>query len=368
VPFRVVFNHGLVRDRYGKKMSKSFGNVIDPLDLIDRHGADALRFALLRAATPGQDVPLAEEWVEGARRFVTKLWNASRLVLGRMAATPGPARAVPADADLADEDRWILSRLEATRAAADEAFDEYDLGRAARVLYHFVWDEFCDWYLELAKLREDEAAPAVLAHVLDTALRLLHPVMPFVTEELWRTLSDADDATSLARAPWPVPAPERVDVAADARMVALQDTVTALRRFRADHGLPPATPIEVAAVASDGHRAVLTDAGEALRRLAGVRSWTFVDAQPAGPVGKVVVPGAELYVPLGGLVDLDEERGRLAKELAKAESEVTRAERKLGNAGFVAKASPEVVQAERDKRERWASTVATLRAQVELLG
>jgi valyl-tRNA synthetase len=220
-------------------MSKSFGNVIDPLGLIDRYGADALRFALLRAATPGQDVPMAEEWVEGARRFANKLWNAARFVL--MQTGPASAAATPElPGDLPLEDRWILSRLEATRALCDDAYAAYDLARASRALYHFVWDEYCDWYLELAKLRSDAAANRVLTHVLDQALRMLHPIMPFVTEEIWQALQEPRDGSALMRSDWVQPAPERRDEHAEAQFRALQEVVSALRRFRADHGLATA--------------------------------------------------------------------------------------------------------------------------------
>ncbi|MBW3652803.1 MAG: class I tRNA ligase family protein [Actinobacteria bacterium] len=306
VPFNTVMNHGLVRDRFGKKMSKSFGNVIDPLELIDAYGADALRFALLRAASPGQDVPLAEEWVKGARNFANKLWNAGRFVLAKL-----PDRPATADLDsleLEVEDRWILSRLETARAATDEAYACYDLGRAAQTLYHFLWDEFCDWYLELIKLRSDAAVPAVLTTVLDVALRLLHPIMPFVTEELWRTLQGGGEVT-LVRASWPEAAAQRRNESAEDAMATLQETVTALRRFRAVHGLVPSRRIDVTAVAGEPQRSLLADGVRAISRLAGVDTWDFAaDAAAAesGPVGKVVIPGAELFIPLAGVVDLDD--------------------------------------------------------------
>jgi len=367
VPFRTVFNHGMVRDRAGKKMTKSVGNVVDPLEFIDRYGADALRFALLRAAAPGQDVPLAQEWVEGARRFANKLWNAARFVL-RQAGDVRPSAGLPGTGELELEDRWILSRLEAARAEVDRAYEAYDLAAGARALYAFVWDEYCDWYLELAKLRDDRAARQVLVGVLDTTLRLLHPFTPFVTEELWRTLVAADDDSALMRADWPAPAPQRVDPEAEAGVAALQEVVTALRRFRADHSLRPSAKLTVLAVAD--REALFTSALGGVRRLAGVGEWTFSEAavDVPGPVGKVVVTGAELYIPLEGLVNLAEERTRLARELAKAQGEAERARRKLANPGFVAKAAPELVAAERDKLTTWEGVAGTLRAQLGLLG
>ncbi len=362
VPFGVVLNHGLVRDRHGKKMSKSFGNVVDPLELIDRYGADALRFALLRAARPGADVPLAEEWVEGARRFANKLWNAARLVLGRVG--PGASREVPAHG-LQLEDRWILSRLEATRAVVDDAMGGYDLGRAAEALYHFTWDEYCDWYLELTKSRDDEAADRVLAHVLDVVLRLLHPIAPFVTEELWRTLVAASDAATLTRAAWPAPAPERADPAAEQGLAALQDAVAALRRFRTEAGVASAKRLPVVAVGAGAPP--LAEAG-AFSRLA--RADLEVAAAPPQGValGRVVLDSVELFVPLEGLVDLDAERARVRRELQAAQAELRRAEGKLGNSRFVANAAPQVVQAERDKLQRWQQVVGVLDGQLRLLG
>ncbi|MPZ74822.1 MAG: valine--tRNA ligase, partial [Nitriliruptorales bacterium] len=368
VPFHTVMNHGLVRDRYGKKMSKSFGNVIDPLELIDRYGADALRFALLRAASPGQDVPLAEEWVEGARRFANKLWNAARFVFSQL--PDGTAARESVDAvDLQPEDSWILSRLEAARAAADEAYACYDVGRASQTLYHFIWDEFCDWYLELVKQRTDPGAGAVLTTVMDVALRLLHPIMPFVTEELWRTLHGGGEVT-LVRAAWPVAMPQRRDETAERRLAILQDAVTALRRFRADHGLAPSQRIDVIAVTGPEQRALLAEGVEAVRRLVGVTTWSFADDAgdiDAHPVGKVVMPGGELFVPLTGLIDLDEERARLQRQLDNANGELERAERKLSNDSFVAKAPQPVVAAERRKVEDWRVAISKLTAQLDEL-
>ncbi|MPZ87805.1 MAG: valine--tRNA ligase [Nitriliruptorales bacterium] len=374
VPFRIVFNHGMVRDGQGKKMSKSFGNVIDPMVFIDAYGADALRFALLRAANPGQDAPLAEEWVEGARRFANKLWNAARFVLQILGGRV-PER--PEGVALTLEDHWILSRLEASRAEVDEAMTEWDLGRVARLAYHFVWDEYCDWYLEMAKLRtgamaagaDADAARWTLAHVLDQALRLLHPLMPFVTEEIWRTLHDADEDATIMRAAWPEPAPTHRHAGTEDQFAAVQQAVVALRRFRAAHQLFPAARLTVIAVAGPGRQRVLSAGVAGIQRLAGVDSWTFADAAPSqGALGRIMLDGVELFVPLAGLIDLDEERARLVKERERADNEVTRARRKLGNAQFVAKAPAEVVQAERDKLAQWEQVRATLASQLDLLG
>ncbi len=369
VPFRVVFNHGMVRDRHGKKMSKSFGNVIDPVEFIEEYGADALRFALVRSASPGQDVPLAEEWVEGARRFCNKLWNAARFVLTDLGDV-SPDEGLPETMEL--EDRWILSRLESARASVDAALADYDLAAVSRALYHFVWDEYCDWYLELAKLRDDRGARRVLAVVLDEALRMLHPITPFVTEELWQALhgrpgdkasDDGQSARALIVEPWPAPAPGRRDADAEAQFEAVREAVTELRRFRADHGLSPARRLSVVAVLGAERAAVLEGGLDGIRRLAGVDSWRFDDAGSSGPAGKVAVTGGELHVPLEGLIDLDGERERISRELEKAEAELRRARTKLANDSFVSKAPEPVVRAEREKADEWARTIERLTAQ-----
>jgi valyl-tRNA synthetase len=376
VPFRTVLNHGLVRDAAGKKMSKAFGNVIDPLDLIDRYGADALRYALLRAASPGQDVPLAEEWVEGGRRFANKLWNVARLVVDRAGVGRDggvtPAEGLPADAELRLEDRWILSRLEAARAEADAAYGALDVAPATRVLYHFIWDELADWYLELAKLRDDRACGQVLVTVLDQALRLLHPVMPFVTEAIWRTLhglAPTDTGTALMRAAWPGPL-RGADAEAERAFGLVQEAVGELRRLRAEYGITPATKVDVTAACSGPVREALRAGAEGIQRLAGVGDLRLVDPDPDRPapqglVGTVLVADAELSVDLHGIVDLAAERDRLRRELADAEAELRRAQGKLANDGFVARAPEAVVAAERQKVADWTEAVAKLRAQVQ---
>ncbi len=370
VPFHTVLNHGLVRDAHGKKMSKSFGNVIDPLDLIATYGADALRYALLRAAPPGQDVPLAEEWVEGGRRFANKLWNVARLVIDRAGiGTPEGVsvdEGLPADADLRLEDRWILARLEAAQQVADAAYDANDIAPAARGMYHFIWDELADWYLELAKLRDDRASKQVLVTVLDAALRLLHPVMPFVTEQIWRSLhglTPADTDVALMRSAWPGTL-RGADAAAEQGFAVVQEVVTELRKLRAEYDIPPKQRITVSAVASGEVRAAMDAGQDGIQRLAGVDVLSFDSAAPDGLVGKVLAAGAELYVSLDGIVDLAEERARLERELADAQGEKRRAEGKLSNDSFVSKAPEAVVAAERQKVADWTEAIAKLTEQI----
>jgi valyl-tRNA synthetase len=383
-PFDVVAIHGMVRDAQGKKMSKSFGNVIDPIELMDRYGTDALRFALIRGANPGGDVPLAEEWVEGARNFANKLWNLGRFVLGvlgesgdaRVPGGPGGARrtepAPPVSRALAD--RWLLSRLEATRAAVTVAYDAYDPAEAARLLHAFAWSELADWAVELAKPRlaaggEDAAtAGATLAYALDVTVRLLHPVMPFVTEELGRALTGAETITL---GPWPAGRPGDHDQDAEAGMAFLQEVIVAMRRFRAEHRVPPSARPRLAVLpAGDRQAAVLRSEAESIRRLARLEAVEVVAAAPSGlPVAKLLVAGAELYLPLEGLLDLDEERARLDRELATLDAERARAEAKLANRAFVEKAPAAVVAKARERLAEVEQALAKVRAQqAELAG
>ncbi len=233
VPFTDVFLHGLIRDESGRKMSKSKGNVIDPLDWLDIFGADALRFTLARGASPGGDLSVGEDAVRASRNFVTKLFNATRFALLN-GARPAP---LPDFTDLTEADRWILGRLEEVRAEVDSALDGYEFSRACEALYHFTWDEFCDWYVELAKVQLADGrahTTAVLAEVLDTLLRLLHPVIPFVTEALWQALTGGE---SLVIADWPKPSGIALDPAVSQRISDMQKQVTEIRRFRSDQGL-----------------------------------------------------------------------------------------------------------------------------------
>ena len=240
-PFDVVALHGMVRDQHGKKMSKSFGNVVDPLDWIDRFGADATRFTLARGANPGSDVPVSEEWCQGSRNFCNKLWNATRFALMNGAHTS--TAPLPEPSELSTVDRWILSRLQHVTAEVDEQFEAFEFAKVCDVLYHFAWDDVCDWYVELAKPVLAEGGPAadatrrVLGHVLDQLLRLLHPVIPFVTEELWTALTGGETVMTrrlAGRRPYAGRRRRR-----GARSAALQRVVTEVRRFRSDQGLRP---------------------------------------------------------------------------------------------------------------------------------
>jgi valyl-tRNA synthetase len=321
-------------------MSKSFGNVVDPLDWIERFGADATRFTLARGANPGADVPISEEWAQGARNFCNKLWNATRFALLNGANTDGE---LPPPEQLSTVDRWILSRLQHVIDEVDEQFDRYELAKVCDTLYHFAWDEVCDWYLELSKpvVGSSPQTRRVLGHVLDQLLRLLHPIVPFVTEELWTALTRQD---SVVVAAWPAPDKSYVDDAAEAELAALQRVVTEVRRFRSDQGLKPAQRVAA-------RLAGLPGAGLAEHEPL-IRSLARLDPAGAGfaPSARLAVSGGvAVELDTRGAIDVAAERGRLAKDRAVAEKERAGALAKLGNEAFLAKAPAHVVAGIRDR-------------------
>ena len=368
VPFRVIYNHGMVRDQYGKKMSKSFGNVIDPLEFIDEFGADALRFALFQHSSPGTDVPLAPEWVEGAKRFTNKLWNIVGFGL-RVLDDVRPGDLPPRD-QLALEDRWILSTLERTRAQIEDAYATWDYARISGALYHLAWDEVADWYLEAVKARvygDDLAAKAtaqaVLARVLDDLLRLLHPMIPFVTEQLWRALTGAAGGPeSLMVAPYPIGRPDDLDADAEAGFAAIRDLVTEVRRFRSQNGVAPSARFELTVTSTS--RGVLERQRTLVTSLAGLSDVTFVDAlEDRSGTSTIVLDGGQAQVELAGLIDVAAELARIDKELVRAQGDLRGVEGKLGNGSFVDKAPAQVVQQQRDRRTELTRTIEELTAQ-----
>jgi valyl-tRNA synthetase len=367
VPFKDVLIHGIVRDPTGKKMSKSLGNVVDPLDLIDRFGADALRFSLASSATSGNDVNFSEARIEGARNFANKLWNATRFVLMSLGdERPGSAE----EQELSVADRWILSRLDHTTRELDEQLEAFNLAEAMRSLHQFIWTEFCDWYIELAKLEltgeRAGVTKAVLVHVLDTLLRLLHPVMPFLTEELWSKLRPGHG--SIMQAPWPVATRER-DPDAEGVLTRFQDLVGALRRLKVDHDIPQGKRIPVGVVAP-GHAEEIEGFRPAYLTIARLGSLDILDALPTSPgTATTITPaGIQAAVELGRLGDLGIERKRLEAKLDECQAEIRRAEGKLANKGFVAKAPPQVVEKERAKLEEQRAAEAKVRDQLAALG
>ncbi|WP_236055068.1 valine--tRNA ligase [Mycobacterium sp. SM1] len=362
VPFTDVFLHGLIRDEFGRKMSKSKGNVVDPLDWLELFGADALRFALARGASPGGDLTVAEDHVRASRNFVTKLFNATRFALLN-GARPAP---LPSLAELTDADRWILGRLEEVRAEVDAAFDSYEFSRACEALYHFTWDEFCDWYVELAKVQlagGGAHTATVLAAVLDTLLRLLHPVIPFVTETLWRALTGGE---SVVIARWPEASGISMDPLSAQRIIDMRKLVTEVRRFRSDQGLADRqkVPARLAGVDNAGLSTQVA-AVTALAWLAAPNSEFSASASV-----EVRLRGGTVVVELdtSGTIDVAAERRRLEKDLASAQKELASTTAKLANADFLAKAPTAVVENIRDRQrlareeaERIAARLARLR-------
>ena len=358
VPFHTVYIHALVRDEKGQKMSKSKGNVIDPLDLIDKYGADALRFTLSAMAAQGRDIKLSTQRVEGYRNFATKLWNAARFAeMNECRLQPGfDPKAVRHTIN-----RWALGEAERATAAVVEAIEAYRFNEAAGAVYQFVWGSFCDWYLELIKPLlngTDEAVKAetraTVAHVLDRILVLLHPFMPFITEELWARTAEAAGiarATDLVLAPWPVIDAGIADASADAEVGWVIGLVTEVRALRAEANVPAGAKLDLVLVGADATvRARAESHGELVARLARLGSIGFADAAPRGSV-QLVVGGTTVALALGDVIDLAAERKRLEKEIAKADQELAKIAGKLNNAAFVAKAPPEVIEEQRERSE-----------------
>jgi valyl-tRNA synthetase len=353
VPFRTVMLHGLVRDSSGKKMSKSRGNVVDPLLWIDSYGADAVRMSLLQGANPGADQAINEEWVVGARNFCNKLWNATRFALLNGAGVDGP---VPSD--LTGADAWIVSRLNAVIGEVDALYERFEFAKIADVLYHFAWDEVCDWYLELAKitLAADGADTTrrVLGEVLDTLLRLLHPFVPFVTESLWTVLTGRE---SVVVAEWPVADSSRADAAATAEISAVQAVVTDVRRFRSDQGVKPAQRVP----------ARLSGAGTGETAI----RWLLrldVPADGFTPTATLTTAGGVLVeLDLTSAIDVGAERARLNKALEAARKELATNSAKLADEAFTAKAPEAVIAKVRDRVSAAQADVARIEAALAAL-
>ncbi len=360
-PFDVVALHGMVRDRFGKKMSKSFGNVVDPLDWMDAYGSDALRFTLARGANPGVDVPIGEDWVRGSRNFVNKVWNATRFALINGATLAG---GLPPASRLSVSDRWVLSRLTATIEEVSAYFDDFQFAKACDALYHFAWDEVFDWYVELSKVplrhggEQADTTRAVLGHVLDRLLRLLHPVMPFVTDALWPTLTGGE---SVVVADWPDADPALRDPDAERDVAAVQELVTELRRFRADQGLKPGQKVGAVLVLSADSAAVLGGHAEQVGELARLSPLSVADRAPDGwPL--LSASGAAVALDLSQAIDVGAERARLAKAIEAARGELALVRGKLANEKFTARAPAEVVAKARAREAEASGELERLQA------
>jgi valyl-tRNA synthetase len=359
VPFRHLMLHGLVRDGHGKKMSKSRGNTVDPLDWMDAYGADAVRFTLARGANPGVDVPVGVDWVQASRNFCNKLWNATRFAL----LNGAHVGELPPAETLSDPDRWILSRLHETVAEVDAHYEGYQFAKASEALYRFAWDEFCDWYVELAKTPlarggdDAERTRLVLGHVLDTLLRLLHPLTPFVTEELWTALTGDE---SLVIASWPEADPARIDAAAEAAVGSIQRLVTEVRRFRNDQGLKPRQRVTASLAGADWPVSAYETE---------IRTLTWLDAPGDGfaPTASLSVDTVTVDIDVSGAIDVAAERRRMEKDLAAARKELAQAAAKLDNEQFLAKAPEPVVTKIRDRRTAAEAEIARIEAQLASL-
>ncbi|MDT4984269.1 MAG: valyl-tRNA synthetase [Pseudonocardiales bacterium] len=352
-PFRTVMLHGLVRDAAGKKMSKSRGNVIDPLVWVEAYGADAVRFSLLQGANPGADQAINEEWVVGARNFCNKLWNATRFALLNGATVSGELPETVGGADA-----WILSRLHAVIAEVDALYERYEFAKIADVLYHFAWDEVCDWYVELAKITlagpSGDDTRRVLGEVLETLLRLLHPMVPFVTETLWMALTGGE---SVVIADWPVPDPTRADAGAEKEIAAVQTVVTEVRRFRSDQGVKPSQRVP----------ARITGADEAQAAIRWLVRLDEAEADFAPTASLTTAGGVLVEFDLSGAIDVGAERSRLAKDLAAARKERDVNSAKLGNAAFTGKAPEAVIGKVRDRLSAAESDIARIEAALAAL-
>ena len=378
VPFTTIYLHGTVRDTQHRKMSKSLGNGIDPLEVIGRYGADALRYTVVSGMSVGTDLILDPADLDtsfaAGRHFANKLWNIGRFLLGHLESGAAPLATIDA-ATLTLADRWILARTRETILITTQHNERFRLNEAAGAVYHFLWSDLADWYLEQVKPRlygtqtGGGAARAVAAHVFDIALRLLHPVMPFITETLWQRLPNHADGTSICVAPWPTPADAPSDAVAATDFAAVQAIITAIRVLRAEYGVAPGQTVNV--TVSDAsklaQRAIAAES-ETIRRLAKVATLDIGSAP--GPAGGTVVldDGTVITVPLGELVDLDRECARLGTETNKLDELVAAQERKLGNEQFVARAPAAVIDKEREKLVSWRTQAESFREQRRSLG
>jgi len=377
VPFRTVYLHGLIRDEKGEKMSKSRGNVVDPVGIIEKYGTDALRFALCTGNSPGNDMKLNPQKLEGSRNFANKLWNAARFVVSKMddvdmKIQPGV---------LTPEDRWILSRLNHLVAEVTELNEDFQFGESLRRIYDFLWTEYCDWYIEIAKIRlrhnegPNNSPLPLLVQVLETSLRLLHPFMPFITEELWQSLRERQPEgkpASIMVAPYPTADAGAFNDGAEREMESVFEIVRAIRNARVESGVDPAKFIRAFIVASESKLGLEAHV-EAIHTLARVRPLTISptgikSAEEFGKAKILVLKGVEVILPLEGMVDADAERSRLMKEIEANQAEIARIERLLADESFTGKAPPAVVEKERQKLNDRKDKLARLKERLAQLG
>ena len=372
VPFRHVFIHGLIRDRFGRKMSKSLGNGIDPVEIIDKFGADTLRFMLITGNTPGNDMRFYEERVESARNFANKIWNASRFILMNIENLQNNFK--PSSNDFTLADKWILSRLSKTAQGVTENLDKFELGEAARMIYDFIWSEYCDWYIELTKPRlygddinSKQTALYVLSSVLEKTLRLLHPFMPFLTEEIWQKLPHKGE--SIMVSPWVLDSD--FDELSEKSMNTIMETIKIIRNLRAELGVPPKKQSEVILLVNDVSLAKIINQNQIyLNKLAASEPLKFLNVNDSKPEHALsgVVEGVEIFLPLEGLIDVEKETARLQKELDKLKKNIESTQNKLNNEKFISKAPPEVIQSERDKLAAAQEKINSIEDRIKTFG
>ncbi len=371
-PFKDVLIHGLVRDEQGRKMSKSLGNGVDPMDVIEKYGADALRYFLSTGSSPGQDLRFSFEKVESTWNFANKIWNASRFALMNMDGLTYEEIDFSGEKSVAD--KWILTRLNETIEHVTRLSERYEFGEVGRALYNFIWDDFCDWYIEMAKLPlygEDEAAKkttrSILAYVLDNTMRLLHPFMPFITEEIWQNLPHAGE--SITTAAWPVVKPELSDEQAAQDMKLLVEMIRSVRNIRAEVNTPMSKKIKMLVKAKDETVLKAVEENRSyIERFCNPDELTMgVDIEVPEKAMTAVVTGLEIILPLEGLINIDEEIARLNKELDRLNKEVDRVQKKLGNEGFMKKAPESVVAEERAKEKDYLEKRDTVEARIKEL-
>ncbi|MBQ3853260.1 MAG: valine--tRNA ligase, partial [Anaerovibrio sp.] len=374
IPFKTVYIHGLVRDSQGRKMSKSLGNGIDPLEMIEEYGADSLRFMLITGNTPGNDMRFYNERVESARNFANKLWNASRFMLMNLEGFDKSF--VPAKEDYTTADKWILSRFAKTAQGVTENLEKYELGEAGRLIYEFIWSELCDWYIELAKARlydkenvkPRQTAQYVLGYVLERTLRLLHPFMPFITEEIWQHIPH--EGKSIMVSQWPAEEKsiaELIDEASESSMTTIMEAIKTIRALRLEVNAAPSKKSEVVLNFTDESLRPVFAANEGyLTTLASAEPVTHMPAGADKPENAMagVVNGVEIFLPLKDLIDVDKETARLKGEMAKLEKEISRLDKKLSNEGFLAKAPADVVAGEKEKLAGYQEKMDAVKARL----
>ncbi|GLB58387.1 valine--tRNA ligase [Cytobacillus sp. NCCP-133] len=371
-PFQDVLIHGLVRDSQGRKMSKSLGNGVDPMDVIDQYGADSLRYFLSTGSSPGQDLRFSMEKVEATWNFANKIWNASRFALMNMDGLTYEEIDLSGEKSVAD--KWILTRLNETIETVTRLSDRYEFGEVGRVLYNFIWDDFCDWYIEMAKLPlygEDESAKkttrSILAYVLDNTMRLLHPFMPFITEEIWQNIPHSGE--SITAAQWPAVNNEYTDNQAVNEMKLLVEIIRSVRNSRAEVNTPMSKKIKMMVKAKDQSvLATLENNRGYIERFCNPEELVLAqDAETPDKAMTAVVTGAEIILPLEGLINIEEEVARLQKERDKLNKEVERVQKKLSNEGFIKKAPEKVIEEEKAKEQDYSEKRAAVEARIKEL-